>query len=177
LIDGGLEQSIDVQHLGRDPLPYGMGVHPWFLRTPGTRIVAPVQGVWLSGDDPLPTQHTDRMPDDWNLSQGAPAFGSFVDNAFTGWGGQARIEWPEHGLQLTLSMPDFAADGGPSAHYCLMYRPREGPALCFEPITQPIDAFHLEGKPGLRMLDSGAVMHMRLRWCFEATGLRSDQGT
>ncbi|WP_076997991.1 aldose 1-epimerase [Variovorax sp. KK3] len=164
LVDDGLEQTLEVQHLGPAPLPYGIGVHPWFLRTAGTRIVAPVQGVWLCGDDPLPTRHTNEIPQDWNLSHGAPAFGSFVDNAYTGWGGQARIEWPEHGVQLTLAMPDFDADGGAAAHYCLMYRPHDGPAFCFEPITQPIDAFHLAGRPGLRMLDSAGVLRMRLRW-------------
>ena len=50
-----------MRHLGPDPLPYGLGVHPWFPRTPGTRLTAPVQGVWLCGDDPLPTAHTQRL--------------------------------------------------------------------------------------------------------------------
>ena len=62
LVDDGLEQTLEVQHLGSTPLPYGLGVHPWFLRTAGTRIVAPVQGVWLCGDDPLPTRHTGQIP-------------------------------------------------------------------------------------------------------------------
>jgi aldose 1-epimerase len=168
LVDGGLEQTLEVQHLGPAPLPYGLGVHPWFLRTARTRIVAPVQGVWLGGDDPLPTAHTERIPEDWDLARGAPAFGSFVDNAYTGWGGLARIEWPEHGLQLRLTMPDFDEDGGAATHYCLMYRPLEGPAFCFEPITQPIDAFHLEGRPGLRMLAQGQSMRMRMAWHVEA---------
>ncbi|MDR6535728.1 aldose 1-epimerase [Variovorax soli] len=170
LVDDGLEQTLEVQHLGSTPLPYGLGVHPWFLRTPHTRIVAPVQGVWLCGDDPLPTRHTAHIPEDWNLTRGAPAFGSFVDNGYTGWGGHARIEWPEHGLQLQLAMPDFEQDGGAATHYCLVYRPLDGPAFCFEPITQPIDAFHLEGRPGLRTLVCGQALTMRMQWRFEALG-------
>jgi aldose 1-epimerase len=170
LLDDGLEQTLDVQHLGKTPLPYGLGVHPWFPRTAGTRIVAPVQGVWLSGEDPLPTRHTEQIPQDWDLGRGAPAFGSFVDNAYTGWGGHARVEWPEHGLQLGLTMPDFEGDGGAAWHYCLMYRPLEGPAFCFEPITQPIDAFHLEDRPGLRMLAQGETLKMQMRWRFGALG-------
>ncbi|GAA4357690.1 aldose 1-epimerase [Variovorax defluvii] len=166
LIDDGLEQTLEVQHLGTEALPYGLGVHPWFPRTAGTRIAAPVRGVWLSGKDPLPTAHTERIPQDWDLSRGTPAFGSFVDNAYTGWGGQARIEWPGQGMQLQLDMPDFDEDGGTAAHYCLMYRPADGPAFCFEPITQPIDAFHLEGRPGLRVLAQGQAMRMRIAWRF-----------
>ncbi|VTU16369.1 putative aldose-1-epimerase [Variovorax sp. PBL-H6] len=164
LVDGGLDQTLEVRHLGQAPLPYGLGVHPWFMRTAGTRVVAPVQGVWLCGSDPLPTRHTQDLPQDWDLRRGAPAFGSFVDNAYTGWGGHARIEWPEHGLQLSLAMPDFAQDGGAERHYCLMYRPRDGDAFCFEPITQPIDAFHLQGRPGLRTLQSGQTLKMRMQW-------------
>ena len=170
LVDDGLEQTLEVQHLGKSPLPYGLGMHPWFLRTAGTRIFAPVQGVWLCGDDPLPTRHTEQIPQDWDLGRGAPAFGSFVDNAYTGWGGHARIEWPEHGLRLGLTMPEFEKDGGAARHYCLMYRPLEGPAFCFEPITQPIDAFHLEGRPGLRVLARGETLQMRMNWRFEALG-------
>lgn len=29
LVDGGLNQSVSVTHLGQSPLPYGLGLHPW----------------------------------------------------------------------------------------------------------------------------------------------------
>jgi aldose 1-epimerase len=176
LVEDGLDQTLEVRHLGPSPMPYGLGVHPWFMRTAATRIVAPVQGVWLCGSDPLPTRHTEQIPQDWDLGRGAPAFGSFVDNAYTGWGGQARIEWPEHRLQLSLAMPDFIEDGGAAHHYCLMYRPTEGPAFCFEPITQPIDAFHLEGRPGLRTLAPGETLKMRIQWRIEPLEAEAARG-
>ncbi len=67
-------------------------------------------------------------------------------------------------------MPDFVEGGGAARHYCLMYRPPKGPAFCFEPITQPIDAFHLEGRPGLRTLGSGETLKMRIQWRIEPFG-------
>ncbi|EGI76037.1 aldose 1-epimerase [Hylemonella gracilis] len=168
LVDGGLDQEVRLRHRGAAPLPYGIGLHPWFPRTPKTRITAPVQGVWLSGQDPLPVGHTAQFPEGWDLNQGISAHGTLIDNGYTGWGGQARIEWPEHGLALTAQMPDFDADGGSANHYCLIYRPPQGPAFCFEPITQPIDAFHLPGRPGLRVLSSGETLVMRVSWRFAA---------
>jgi aldose 1-epimerase len=168
LLPGMLEQTVTVRHLGPDPLPYGMGVHPWFLRTPGTRIAAPVGAVWLCGDDPIPVQQTAEFPQGWDLNQGVSAHGSLIDNAYTGWGGTARIEWPEWGARLSVSMPDFERDGGSALHYCHIYRPPQGGAFCFEPITQPIDAFHLPGRPGLRVLAQGQATTLRMQWHYEA---------
>lgn len=164
LVEGGLDQEVRVRHLGSDPLPYGLGVHPWFPRTPATRITAAVDGVWLCGADPLPVAHTRQFPEGWDLNHGMAAHGSLVDNGFTGWGGTARITWPEQGLQLSLRMPDFERDGGAARHFCLVYRPPEGPAFCFEPITQPIDAFHLPGQPGLRVLARDEELALRMQW-------------
>ncbi len=164
LVDGGLDQEVLVRHFGEQPLPYGIGLHPWFPRTPATRITAPVQAVWLCGDDPLPTEHTPQFPPGWDLNQGASAHGGLIDNGYTGWGGTAQIDWPERGLTLTAHMPDFDRDGGADQHYCLVYRPPQGPAFCFEPITQPIDAFHLPGQPGLRVLAQGESCALRVQW-------------
>jgi aldose 1-epimerase len=167
LVPGGLDQRLQVRHLGEQPLPYGLGLHPWFPRTPGTRLQAPVKGLWLCGSDPMPTAHTTAYPPGWNLSEGISAHGDLIDNGYTGWGGHARIEWPEHGVSLTATMPDFQQDGGTDQHYCLVYRPPQGPAFCFEPITQPIDAFHLPGQPGLRVLAQGETLTLNVRWRFE----------
>jgi aldose 1-epimerase len=169
LVNGGLDQQLQVRHLGLTPLPYGLGVHPWFPRTPQTRITAPVEGVWLCGDDPLPVAHTTDFPAGWNLNEGAPANGPLIDNGYTGWGGKASIAWPELGLQVTASMPDFERDGGAAKHFCLVYRPPQGPAFCFEPITQPIDAFHLPEQPGLRVLGPGEQFSLNIRWRIEST--------
>lgn len=169
LVEGGLDQSIEVTHRGAEPLPYGLGLHPWFPRTLGTRIQAPVRGVWLSGDDPLPTEMTEQFPPGWDLNAGVSAQGDLIDNAYVGWGGSARIDWPERGWQLTAHMPDFARDGGEDQHFCLIYRPPAGPAFCFEPITQPIDAFHQPGMPGLRLLGRGETLALTVQWRFSRT--------
>lgn len=161
LREGGMDQQLRVTHLGERSLPYGLGLHPYFPRTEGTRLRAPVQGVWLSGADPLPTQHSTTFPATWDIND-APAWGPLIDNGYTGWAGHAAISWPERRLGLTLRVPSVT----PGQGYCLLYRPPEGPFFCFEPITHPIDAFHLPGRPGLRVLNHGESMSLEAQWRF-----------
>jgi aldose 1-epimerase len=100
------------------------------------------------------------------LNAGISAHGDLIDNGYTGWGGTAQIDWPEWGVRLQAHMPHFAQDGGAEQHYCLIYRPPQGSAFCFEPITQPIDAFHLPGQPGLRVLAQGEALRLSVQWRF-----------
>ncbi len=160
----GLDQRIDVQHRGDAPLPYGLGLHPWFLRTPRTRVQAAVAGVWRSGHDPMPTGWTSDFPDGWDLRAGIDAHGSFIDNGYGGWDGLATIDWPEHGLRLQASATEHAPDGASPATHCLVYRPPQGPAFCWEPITHPINAFHMPGRPGLRVLQRGQCLALAVAW-------------
>lgn len=165
LVDGGLDQSVSVTHRGADPLPYGLGLHPWFPRAGEPRVHARVGGVWLSGADPIPTRHSTELPADWDLNAGAPMRPglALIDNGYTGWDGCARIEWPDRAVEMRM-LP-LETPGGPVApQWCLVYRPPAGPAFCFEPITQPIDAFHLPGRPGLVELESGQTLTLRVQW-------------
>ena len=68
LRDDGMDQLLEVTHLGASSLPYGLGQHPAFLRTPQTRLHAEVDGVWLSGADPMPTGYTTAFPPGWDPS-------------------------------------------------------------------------------------------------------------
>ncbi|MEO8119009.1 MAG: aldose 1-epimerase [Rhodoferax sp.] len=168
LLEGGLDQTVSVTHRGDTALPYGLGLHPWFPRSQHTRLQTNVRGVWLSGDDPLPTRHTAQFPASWDLNAGLDVNGTLVDNAFTGWSGQARIDWPEQQLRLEMRVPDIH-DRGQDDGYCLLYRPPAGPAFCFEPVTHPIDAFHQPGQPGLRVLRAGESLSLRVQWRFQTT--------
>jgi len=171
LVDGGLDQMVCVVNRGSTALPFGLGLHPWFPRTPQTRLHAQVDGVWLSGHDPIPTSHTTQLPDGWDLRGGASMTrGDLIDNAYTGWDGRARIEWPERGLALQMrTLPIQTPNGPRPPTYCLLYRPPAGNAFCFEPITHPIDAFHFDDKPGLVTLAPGQALGLSVEWRVIAT--------
>ena len=164
----GMDQSLEVTHLGPDSLPYGLGQHPAFPMTPQATLQAGVQGVWLCGNDPMPTQHSDVFPQGWDPREQLALRGdSLIDNAFTGWDGQAAITWPEHALRLTMRVPAVQAKGQQDG-FCLLYRPPLGAHFCFEPVSHPIDAFHMDGRPGLQMLHTGQSMQLEVQWRFES---------
>ena len=147
------------------PLPYGLGLHPWFPRDAATQVMAQVDGVWLSGADPIPVRHSADIPPSWDLSDGAPMQGSLIDNGYTGWDGRARITWPERRRAIDMRMLPLETPQGPvPPQWCLVYRPPVGEAFCFEPITQPINAFHMPSQPGLVELAGGQTLTLRVQW-------------
>ena len=167
LHEGGMTQTLSVTHLGDNPLPYGLGQHPWFLRSPNTSLHAQVKGVWLSGADPMPTKNTSDFPESWNLNHGINVNGTLVDNAFTGWAGHASIHYLDKNLKITMHVPDVQANKNLEG-FCLLYRPEQGSAFCFEPVTHPIDAFHVPGRPGLVNLNHGETLNLNVNWGLEA---------
>ncbi len=156
LDDAGLTIRLQVMHLGARPLPYGLGLHPYFPRNAATRLQMHCTGLWLSDADPMPVSHCASLPATFDYRQSAPLDGPMIDHCFTGWDGRAMIDYPDRSLRLTLTMPDCPG-------YALMYRPPGCDFFCLEPISHPIDAFHLAGKPGLRILETSQSMALTLR--------------
>ncbi|MDF3037173.1 MAG: aldose 1-epimerase, partial [Paucimonas sp.] len=146
----GLDIALDVTNVGDEALPFGLGLHPYFMRNEQTRLTMRTTGVWLAGDDPIPVSHVNAFPPTWDYNRSASLDGPLIDNCFTGWDGKAVIDYPDRGLSVTMNMEDCSG-------YTLMYRPPELDYFCLEPITHPIDAFHMEGSPGLKMLAPGAA--------------------
>lgn len=157
LLPDGLAIDLTVTHLGPQPLPYGLGLHPYFVRNSATRLLSRTSGVWLSGKDPIPVAHTDKFPATWDYNTPAPLEGPLIDNCFTGWDGRSVIDYPDLGLRVTMTMEDCKG-------YSLMYRPPGLPYFCLEPITHPIDAFHMPGRPGLVVLAQGESLALRARF-------------
>ena len=135
---------------------YSGGLHPYFLRNGATRLRSKATGVWLSGADPIPVAHTDQLPPGWDYNAPAPLEGSLIDNCFTGWDGVAVIQYPDRGISITMRMDECSG-------YSLMYRPPGLDYFCLEPITHPIDAFHLPGRPGLAVLLRGKSLSLKTR--------------
>jgi aldose 1-epimerase len=145
LLPDGLAIELTVTHLGEGSLPYGLGLHPYFPRNKATRLQFSAAGLWLAGDDPIPVGYTKEFPESFDYNQPAALEGPLVDHCFDGWDGKAEIAYPDHGFTLTMRMEN-------SAGYTLMYRPPQYEYFCLEPITQPIDAFHMPDRPGLAVL-------------------------
>jgi aldose 1-epimerase len=150
LADNALTMRLAVQHRGAAAAPYGLGFHPWLPRRPDTLLELSAADVWLEQADHLPAG---KVPiaerPDWDFARARPLPAGWINNGFAGWSGSARVRWPEHGLQLTVTATA-------ELDTCILYSPdRDAAFFCLEPVSHPVDAFHLPGMPGLRVLRSG----------------------
>ncbi|TBU80687.1 aldose 1-epimerase [Pseudomonas daroniae] len=146
LHEGRLDIHLQVTHMADAPMWHGLGLHPYFPRLPNTRLQARAEQVWQCGSDSLPT-HLSELPADWNFAEERDLPLQHTDNAFTDWNGQARILQPDAGYSL-----DISAEG--SGLY-LLFCPEQMPFFCFEPVSHPVNAHHMPGKPGLVLLCRG----------------------
>ena len=77
----------------------------------------------------------------WDFAEPRALPAGWVNNAFLGWDGQARILWPERSLEL-----DIEAD--PPLSTYILYSPSDKAGFfCFEPVTHSVDAHNLPGGP------------------------------
>ncbi len=113
-----------------EPMPAGVGLHPYFRRRPESELRFAADHVLLTGADPLPTGIT--APADhfaaWSAGAGMPA--ETVDHCFAQWSAEAV-------LRDDLGTITLSADGAPHLH---VYAPADGSALCLEPVSHTPDA-------------------------------------
>jgi len=148
-----LRITLRVANRGECALPFGLGLHPWMPCPEDALLHAEADGVWLSGADKLPAKRA-ALPPAWNFCGGAPQPlpRDGVDNAFTGWDGRARIDWPARKLRLGIE-----AD----MSYFILYAPPGKDFFCFEPVDHPINAHNLPGgvsANGLSVLAPGQAL-------------------
>lgn len=157
-----LDVELSIRNCAGKPIPYGMGLHPWFPRTPDVMLQAAASGTWLPQPPVLPTTaEPDPLPPAWDFSRARKLPPEFIDNSYSGWDSQARIEWPGQGYAVTI-------EADHAIRLSHLYAPGpEMPIFCFEQITHMIDAFNLPGPPeakGLRVLAPNEETEMRVRY-------------
>ncbi|HVE08234.1 MAG TPA: aldose 1-epimerase [Paraburkholderia sp.] len=161
--------TLEVENVGRDMLPFGLGVHPFLVRDADTQLAAAASGLWLSGDDWLPVRHV-PVPPAWQFGVAYPLPATLVNHAFTEWSGRATIVWPKRRLSLTVSS---------NTDYYVLYTPTGKDFFCFEPVDHPINAMNLPGgaaEHGMTMLSRGERLSRTFRFTVEHTGLRAVAG-
>ena len=137
-----LTLSLNVTNRGTHALPYGLGFHPYFPRTPEMRLFARAERYWTERENHLPDVDG-PIPQDLDFESGARLPRHWLNNAFDGWTGKARIEWPEKGLAVSL-------DADPNFRFFVIYSPSgEADFFCFEPMTHRPNAHWLRQSGGL----------------------------
>jgi len=157
LDENGLSVRIVCHNLSDDPMPCGLGFHPYFPCLGETRLATGVKGVWTVDDAILPVE---RVPVTGRyLLDGRPVCGRGLDNGYDGWNGLAEIDPADAPFTLRLSSPD--------AHWFQLYSPERGQIFVAEPVSHANNALaQPEGEwaaLGIQVLDPGAEMELTMR--------------
>jgi aldose 1-epimerase len=162
LRDGVFELTLSVTNQGKEPLPFGLGWHPYLPMTPKTTLVAPARKYWTEVDDWLPGEAAEIPTDvDFSEPRGLPY--RWVNNGFEDWCGEAQIVWPERQTRLSLTADPvfrhafiFVSDTSFDPTFKRDY-------FCFEPMSHLANGHNLPGLGDLTVLEPGEVLAGSMR--------------
>ncbi|VWB21228.1 aldose 1-epimerase [Burkholderia pseudomultivorans] len=159
-LDGGiLSITLFARNLGTTPMPFGMGHHPYYVRTPHTVVRAQVEAMWHTDEHVLPTR-VGRHPVVDALRDGLQVDAFDLDNNFVGWTREAAVIWPDRGRQIVLTAER-------PFDQLVVFAPADAHALCVEPVTNTTDCFNArdpQAPVGGCVLAPGEMLEATLRW-------------
>ena len=154
---GGLTVRLTCLNISPEPMPCGLGQHPYFPCGPDTVLETSVTHAWEIDEQVLPTA---KVPAEgrFDLSQ-RKVCGQGLDHGFAGWGGEARLSDPEWPTALVVSSPDVG--------FFQLYSPVEGGLFVAEPVSHANAALNAPEEQwaelGLKVLEPGEEMSLTMR--------------
>ncbi|WP_431283353.1 aldose epimerase [Humitalea sp. 24SJ18S-53] len=121
----GLSLMLALTNLGATALPFGIGWHPWFVRTPSTHLAFTATHRFVRDSRNLP----DAVEPTAGIDGGEAALLGH-DTHWSGWDGRARID----GFVLGAT--------GAWAGNMQLYAPPHLPVLCVEPVSHVPDVLN-----------------------------------
>ena len=157
LDERGLTLVLECRNLSDEPMPCGLGQHPYFDCGPETRLRTHVTHAWTIDEHVLPV---DKVPATGRYDLGDRLIcGQDLDNGFGGWGGSARMSDPRCPFELELS----SADAG----FFQVYSPAAGGVFVAEPVSHANAALNAPEEQwpelGMRVLAPGESMRLDMR--------------
>jgi aldose 1-epimerase len=166
-LDGAtLEHGLAVVNEAAEPMPAGLGFHPYWMRALGgadedAEVAFTASGVY-PGVPPVPMLPTGPpVPLTPAQDFSAPRrLDVVLDHCFAGWDGRARVRWPRSGVTAQL-------EAGPALRHLVVYSPAAKPFFALEPVTHANDGFNLAAAgmtgTGVVVLAPGARLEAAFR--------------
>ena len=157
LDESGLSLRLTCRNLADEPMPCGLGQHPYFPCGPATRIATQVRDVWTIDEHVLPVE---RVAATGRFDLGdRPVCGQGLDHGFGGWSGRTQLSDPAWPFRIEISSPQ--------ARFFQLYSPQEGGICVAEPVTHANAALNAPEAQweelGLRVLEPGEAMQLDMR--------------
>jgi aldose 1-epimerase len=156
LNEHGFFAQLSCRNRSGEPMPCGLGQHPYFPCGPETRIDTRVEYVWTIDEHVLPLE---KVPADGRYDlRDRIICGQDLDNGFGGWGGQARLSDPNWPFAVIMTAPL------PDAEFFQLYSPLQGGIFVAEPVTHANAALNAPESEwdelGLRVLEPDEEMSL-----------------
>ena len=157
LDERGLTLRLTCRNTSLEPMPCGLGQHPYFPCGPETRLDTQASCAWTIDEKVLPVE---KVPADGRYDlQDRLVCGQDLDNGWGGWGRSARMTDPDWPYDLEMSSPD--------ARFFQLYSPASGGIFVAEPVTHANAALNAPEEEwpefGLRVLEPGEAMSLDMR--------------
>jgi aldose 1-epimerase len=157
LAGDSLQLRVTCLNRSDEPMPCGLGFHPYFHCGEQTRIQTGVDAVWTVDENVLPVA---RMPAEGRFAIGdTPVCGRELDNGYDGWCGRALVTDPGWPFEIELSSPQ--------ARFFQLYSPSEGGVFVAEPVTHANAALNAPAEDwpalGMRVLEPGGELALDAR--------------
>ena len=160
--DGAFVVTLSVTNRGDIPLPFGLGWHPFFTRTPEASLRFSAAKMWSEDDahlagSPYPVPSTQDFAAPRHLPN------TWINNAYEDWHCNAQIVWPEADVKLTITADAIFRHVQlyvPTIAYDRSYR-RDW--FCLEPMSHLPGGHGMENLGGLSILKPGETMGGTIR--------------
>jgi aldose 1-epimerase len=157
LDERGLTVSLTCRNTSAEPMPCGLGHHPYFPCGPETRLDTRVTHAWTIDNKVLPV---DKVPAEGRYDlRDRLACGQDLDNGWGGWRGSARMMDPNWPYDLEMSSPD--------ARFFQLYSPASGGLFVAEPVSHANAALNASEEKwpelGMQVLGPGQSMSLGMR--------------
>jgi aldose 1-epimerase len=153
----GLTATLACRNQSDQPMPCGLGHHPYFPCGPNTRIDSAAECVWTIDEHVLPV---DKVPATGRFAlRDRLVCGQDLDHGFGGWSGAARMTDPDWPFELTMSSP--------TARFFQIFSPPAGGFFVAEPASHANAALNAPEADwpglGLHVLTPGETMSVTMR--------------
>jgi aldose 1-epimerase len=130
-----LSLTLKLCNLSDTPMPYGLGLHPYFPRHEGMVLTAQVASHLRLDEQLLPAE-IEPLPRNLRLPDGLDLTEHYLDNVFCGWQRALRIIWPEQQRWLVL-------EASAGCNHLVVWSPPDKDFCCVEPVSNLPDGFNL----------------------------------
>jgi aldose 1-epimerase len=150
LDNNALTLTLRATNLDGEPMPIGLGFHPFFPIDAATTLQAEWTGMWEMSDEKLPTNLV-AVPTQADFRVARKVFDWKVDHCFVGWTRTAVLRYAKHTTTVSASS---------ACNNIVCFAPNDGRNfIALEPVSNINNAFALAARgvanTGTRMIGRG----------------------